>query len=295
MGIAYLETLGMTSGQGTTITANASANTKGSWTSVGTTAGAAVFVEVRVHAGAQATSYLVDFGVDTAGGTSYTTAIGNILLSAPDSSTGLQGDGLMINSIVPMWITLPSGTRCAFRCQASTGSATCDADVRLYSGTSIGAMTFVGSFGANTADSGGVTVTSGGTWSKGSWTQLSSSIGGAVNVLVPIVQNTAATTALANRGFLVDIGTGAASSEVVKIGDIPCFTGTLEPGPAVNGNISWLIDVSSGTRIAARSAYPDGATDFEMVVLGFSQTISGGGGGGTTGRQGLHAIESGGV
>jgi hypothetical protein len=92
----------------------------------------------------------------------------------------------------------------------------------------------------------GVTVTaSASTNTKGAWTELIASTDADATWLY--VKPIMTTTNASDTSFLLDIGTGAAASETVRIANIGCgYHNTVGPG------FIFPISVPSGTRIAAR-------------------------------------------
>jgi len=83
--------------------------------------------------------------------------------------------------------------------------------------------------------------------SKGSWTQITSSALRDLKALIPLVYSASANT----QGWLVDVGMGAGSAEVVVVPNVPQYS-------YVNtGQISTLaplfpVDIPAGTRLAMR-------------------------------------------
>jgi len=112
----YLENAGMDTSTSfmTTITAGASAHTKGSWTQLlASTTGRVVAIAIHTRGGATDVRYLVDIGIGAAG--SETVLVADL---------GCESSGAWIPSMFLVLIVVAPGTRIAARCQASTASST---------------------------------------------------------------------------------------------------------------------------------------------------------------------------
>ncbi len=112
--------------------------------------------------------------------------------------------------------------------------------------------------GAVTGSSTGTTITASGTANtKGSWTQLIASTSKrAVAITVSLAWGMGV-------DMLVDVGTGAAGSEVVLLPNL------LHPaaGPRLT-HFVFMIQIPSGTRVAARCQSPTAsATDVAVIYL----------------------------
>ena len=99
--------------------------------------------------------------------------------------------------------------------------------------------------GVDTATSFGTTVTGGSANTKGSWVELDASTSiTCEGIWVHVNRNNSS-----NYQNLIDIGTGASSSEVVLIPDL-----MMSVGDSSSGGVSYFfpISIASGTRISAR-------------------------------------------
>lgn len=290
--LTFLENLGFNGSDytGTQITANSTAHTKGSYTSLGTSTGAAACIVVYFTTLSQAETYLVDVAADEAGGTSYTTFVENVHVQTANNTTS----GKNAYSIC-LPITFASGTQFAARCQSATGSATLDVHAILYSGTSAFTVSFVESIGADTSTSSALDLDPGGTtYTKTSYTsgQLVASAAGDMDYLIPMVMPDMGIALYQSQMALADFGTGTSGSETTIIGNHVFMMSDAE---SLTGAIrSYEVDIASGDRVAARvGAGANVATRREMTVslLGFKKTAVGGGGGGNQGiSQGLHTL-----
>lgn len=237
---------------GISVTPSATAHTKGSWTElVASTSSAVDFVILGFRG--PTVSYLVDIGTGGAG--SETVLISNLLV--------LCRDFVHVNQI-PLPVEIPTGTRVAARCQARLAS---QAAIKvgltmLHGGSAVG--TAVQSYGANTADSGGTQVDSGGAANtKGSWSELTASTTATTKALMVAVAKPDFHT---NQGstplWRVDIGTGAAASESVLIPDLFFSADTTLDMPMCPYVGPLPVEVASGTRLAARAqSTSTGGTD----------------------------------
>lgn len=119
-------------------------------------------------------------------------------------------------------------------------------------------------YGINTANSQGTTVTTGAANTKGSWAELTaSSEFASCGIMVHIGNN-----ARSSR-YLVDIGVGASGSEDAII---PNLLLRAESSTSICTSFYFPLSIASGTRIAARAQSEDAT-----VTLSVSVTIVGGG------------------
>lgn len=264
--LAYTETLGGATTSGTTITAHADAHAKGSYTSLGTSTAASAFISVVIDtASAQNRAYLVDIAADPAGGTTYVDFVQNIPYAY--ASSGQSNPAV----VVPIPIELASGTQFAARCQSSTGAATVKVHLVLYAGSTAFTVTFVETLGADVTTSRGQAVDPGGTAStKGAWVQLVASSAGAADYLVPVVLVQPA-QAVANGALIwLDVGTGAALSEVVKAGNVQVQEDLGEARHVLGGPLQ--VDIPTAVRVAARAQSTStglGRREMDVAVVAF--------------------------
>lgn len=163
----YNETLGDSGGDdapaGVTITSNGSANTKGTWTSIGTPTFDSQLFWLCMFATDTAADYLVDIGVDDGAGNVYT-KVDNI-----------RGQFLRIENqigAVDAWeICLRGGQEVFARCQDSVGGASLQMTLQLFNNGLRGRRGFdrAIAIGADTAASRGTSLT------RASLTEITSS------------------------------------------------------------------------------------------------------------------------
>lgn len=261
------ETAGVASGSstGATVTAAASANTKGAWTELtAATARDVTALLTNTRKAAATIDLLVDIGIGAAG--SEQVLIPN--LKADGGGGSLHRDG------PTLWpVSIPRGTRIAARCQATTASSTVRVQCLLFASSWLGApgLSRVTDYGTNTADSGGVSIDPGGTaHTKGAWAQLTAATTNPVRAIVVGIGNQANASRTA-ADWLLDIGIGSAGSEQVIVADMHAEASTVDDQmiPAIFGPIP--VNLPAGTRLAARAqcSITDG-TDrlFDVIVYG---------------------------
>jgi len=248
---------------GTTVTANASVNTKGSYAQVVSStdfdaSGVIVFLGAG---GSGANSYRVDIAVGAS--SSEQIIIPDLLYQ--QSSVGRELWALYVP------IAIPGGSRIAARCQSNNGSATVQVSLVLVAGgfpgpVRLGRAVMYGTGGS----SGGTTIDPGGSANtKGSWVEITSSSTNPIQwlgILVGGITNGVMTTGT----WRVDVGIGAGGSEQVILPDLAlaASAGSDSIGPMAIGVPAMI---PSGTRIAVRaqSTITD-ATDrlFDVMLLG---------------------------
>lgn len=106
-----------------------------------------------------------------------------------------------------------------------------------------------------------ITVTSAGSGAKGSWVQLFASLARKTNFLNIHFDNN-------NTGqeYHIDIGTGAAASEVVLIPDLE-YEVDLTGNNQIPIIYSFKVNIPAGTRLAARVAAVDVTDTIEVGVI----------------------------
>lgn len=270
-------TLGaVTSGstQGTAVTPNASANTKGS------------YVEFTSSLSDNTTGLIV-VGNGTA------PASGDILLDIATGAASSETDVIAnipfarVNSVFESWtrffpLKIASGSRIALRTQCSGASG--GATFVLYAikeETTFSNMDSIVTYGANTADSGGTSIDPGGTANtKGSWTEITSSTSADIDWLTLCIGNQA-NAARSAAFWHLDIGTGAAGAETAVIQNLWFRCDATNTLINSGGFPPLPVSIASGTRIAVRaqSSIID-ATDrlLDVVLHGANGSAASGGG-----------------
>lgn len=246
-----------------TVTASASADTKGSWVELIAAstfdfdAGLIYLETSNTNQSGTDTGQLLDIGIGGAG--SEIVVIANI-------PTGWAA----ITSGVWIPLRLPAGVRVAARVQASTGSDTVDVGIKLWEPGDAPVYEHCETIGALTASSSGTGV------EATAWTQLIASCAGPIRAIVPVF-DMGPGGSFGGDVSEFDIGVGASSSEVqVYPPDGESFSLRLETGATEaveswhprNGPLPTQFNIPAGTRIAARR--PNGARDSGLVLLGLS-------------------------
>ena len=261
-----------TSTTGATITASATPHEKGVWASVLTASSfraETIIVCLAGGTGANgvATSALLDIGYGP-DADNVTTIVANLNVGY-SHSTALGG--MFVTFVLPY--DLASGSQLWARLQGIVVSETVIVSVQLReAGTNAAAPTAITTYGANTATSNGVTLTnpaSANTKPAAYDTITASTTADHRYLLVSAsAASEVAGTLFASTG-LVDIAIGAASSEVVIMGNLPFSTTTNEiiaVAPAY-----WAIPLTraipSGTRISARYQSTSNSTAARISII----------------------------
>lgn len=248
------------------VVASGSANTKGSWTNIKTSSAFdadGFYVQVRPDTASR--DWLYDIGIGPAA--SEVAIITNALASSSGSGS-FEGH----RYYVP--IPVPAGTRFSARCQSTSGSAQMIVGVTPVRGSYFAAKRRLRAttYGAATGDSGGTTIDCGGSAStRGAWAELSSGITNPIDDYALIFYGNRLNGARTATTFISDLGSGAASSEVVEIPGIwttaEGFQDMVRPSVA-EANVR----LAAGTRLVMRAeCHITDATDrtFDAVVIGF--------------------------
>lgn len=252
---------GATTSGGTTITASASGNTKGSYTEItAATAFNAQGIIVCLGRVDVIYNFLVDIAIGAAG--SEVVIVSNIPARSASSC------GIDLQYFLP--IAIPSGTRISARCQCTSGGSItiqCSIIVIGNSTTSTYAFSGVDIIGPNvsTTDPGvGYLTTGTSNDTKSPWQELTASTSKAYKAVTVVLSNYIATN---NTNYLVDIGVGASSSEVVLIPDISGSGDTTAPAQ-MNFVGPLPCAIPSGTRISFREAVSsNGAVNYIVVAI----------------------------
>jgi len=222
-----------------------------------------------------ANSMLVD--IATGGAGAETDVIANILLGG-----GNDGNTRAPNTY-SFPINIAASSRVAIRSQSSGATQAARAKGWLL-GQSTNKwqdMTRATTYGANTADSGGVAVNTGAVANtKGVYSEITASTTNVIDWVV-VQFSCGDNTVPADATFMVDIATGAAASESVVIPNIWVRTGAISHAKPISvGPLP--VSISSGTRLAARAqSNITDATDriIDVSVIGLDGITAGGSGG----------------
>lgn len=248
---------------GTTVTASASANTKGSYSSlIDPTSKPSYGIWIRfleVGNPATVTNILVDIAYGPTGGGNEQIVIPN--LSAGGAPTGTD------SGVKSYWfpVYIPTGVRVSARCQASTGSDTVSVAVYLDQDPSypwsLGSAT---AYGADTANSRGTSVTPG-SGAFGSWTQIGAGTDPVqTHRAWTIGYDQLADTTIGTVDLIIEIGTGPDSANVTTIGSFTIVQASNENISGPFPLICYAI-VNAGGELWARIA--SGETEARGVIV----------------------------
>lgn len=226
----------------TSVTTNASANTKGNWVELVSAAPAGVGM-VRLFcldtgASGGNGNALVDLGVGAAGAESV--AVANIAIG--------YSQNLPQPAVIDIPLAVAEGARIAVRWQSARASATAARiAVELYQLPGVDAPGSVDTIGADTATSGGVSLGS----TNGAWVQITASTSRAYRGVVLCPTSSDSGMSAGYVGF--DLGVGGAGAEVAHLGSVTYQTTSIEElRPATGGSTFIPADIPSGSRLAVR-------------------------------------------
>lgn len=247
-------------------------HTDGSWVSLGgATSRRYDALVVRAFSTAGGYEHMLEIGVDPAGGTSYS-AVGYHMVLEVVGSTGMG------RWFVPVNVT--SGSTLAVRSRHDVNGSSFGAEVSVtgisYT-TPPSAPPVCTEVGYNLGttrltalgDAGGTANT------FGAWTQLTASSSAAFKGFIPQVMHRQSDANTGEANFIVEIGTGAAASEVT----VAAFTAWTQDfmGTGVAGvgevPIPFPSTIAAGTRISARymtTTNIAGARSLDAAIVGLS-------------------------
>lgn len=235
-----------TNSKGTVLTANATIHTKGAYTTlIASTAFAAKGLLVQIGTTRTAADAFVDIAIGGAG--SETVIVPNMMSGSGNGNCTRQ-------PAIYIPLMIPAGTRISARTQSTFTAAAITVKVHLL-GTLLGGMEPYGKaieFGADTSVTQGTTVDPGAVANtKGAWTQLTASCPLPLKALY-IDNSNLVQTARSSADWLLDIGIGAAASELVIIPNIWIECVTIEDTIAHFPTPLIPVSVPAGSRISAR-------------------------------------------
>jgi hypothetical protein len=249
----------------TSVAGSITANALGSWVQMHAASGFPVdgmyvfLGQTGLAASASNTQTLLDIGIGPSG--SETAIALNIAIGGSLPFTALQ---------IP--IAIEANNRIVVRIRSAVSNKSCTMGMSLYGGgTGLESGYRAVTYGANTASSTGTVLTApAATNSESAWTQISASTTATARWMVVglSIPNTATATAI---NGLLDIGIGAAGSEVGIVNDIPYAVSTAEdinaPYP-----LTYPVNVPAGIRLAARYRGTSTATAaaINVTVTGIS-------------------------
>lgn len=250
----------------TDIPENAANNLKGAWAELiaASAFDASGFLLNSAFTPASQRSMLIDIGVGAAG--SETVILSNFMM--------VQNTSASLVDAVYIPIGIPAGSRVAARYQI-TNITTANLMVAV---TLIGAGFLGGSpygnaetWGATTADSGGIQVVPGVSNAKGSYAEIVATTARDTNAIIICIGNSAGDYALVGSRHMFDIAIGAAASETILLGNLLVMSEATSDSfyPRTIGPIPCMIP--AGSRVAVRGQTAAATTDnFDFVIIGFS-------------------------
>lgn len=244
---ARYEALGTGTGIGTTVSANASANTKGSYATLGTASfaydGFFLFL-LGPASGSNVAQNLVDIAVNNGG--SDQVVVENFYSGAPTSSSVAQSAG---GTFIP--VRIPSGAIVKARSQATTGSVNLSVHIVGFQGAAGLSKGFrkLACLADLTNSNVSNTLTLSGTSLTG-YTQIAASTSIAAAGLILALDERSTSSMSTTAHSLWDVAMGGAGSEVVVLPKIGIYLNSasrfLPIGP-------FPVDIPAGKRLAVRA------------------------------------------
>jgi len=258
---ARCETLGVNAGttNATTVTASATANSKGSWASLGQTT-----LEWRSMmlcvAQTAASNKAIDVGLSP-DGTNFGVVVPDLILPGAKYADQI--------GMYALPLRVPAGAYVGVRCSASTAS-------HVLNVSAVGSTRgILGSEGYSRAvalftptSSRGTTVDPGATaGTKGTWTQLVASSGAEVDAISVTIDAAGDVGRTATATALLDIGIGSSGNEFVIVPNLFLRWTTTTDGPLFPGSALLPVSIPVGTRVAARAQCTDATAGDRLIGL----------------------------
>ena len=250
---------------GTTITANGSADTKGSWVELESAAGntfSTGFLYVMTSdRGGTNNTYLIDIGI---GGASSEQVIINNLYSHTTSVTTSSGS----SNLYMFPISIPSGTRISARLQSSTGGAALDlliirAPSSFIDSSSCSKVIAIGDDAANSA---GTTVARSSAGVFGSWVEITASLSNNIKGFsITGIQSTV-TSWQGSAELTYQVGVGGSGNEEVIFSGWLISQGNSETTQGVTAPFV-PVGIAAGERISIRAAGSVSNTDLDLEYI----------------------------
>lgn len=255
------------SGFGTVATASATPHLKGAWVDIITAGDWSGFtgdgLEIEIDFNNATTSatiirILADIGIDT--GSGYTPIIDNLNASFAGQWTN-GGNGIPYR----FPIRIPNGAKVGCRIQSNVASQTVYVGITVSGNPThpglVRCGTFVRTFGADTANTKGVTVTAGAA-SEGAWTAIATT---ADDLWFWDVGWDCNDAAFGTGALVIDLGTGPAASEVKIVTQLGQFSKLTTEGVGKN-SYGRVYEVPSGTAMSTREQTQGGETTESHIL-----------------------------
>jgi len=242
-------------------TSGGTAHTKGSWVEIVAATTSDVYRVImqtsNTAVSGSNTASLLDIGVGAAGAE---------VVVVPNLAVGNSSTSSTLGSF-PVWdlpLFIAKGSRVAVRWQSARTSVTLNTYWTFFGPTSTTRAAtkpapFTWAYGPDTSTSLGVTLVPGAANAKGAWSQLTAATDGPISALAVGIQNAGNTSAQGGT-VLVDIGYGAAGSEVVAIPNLSFTTSTQELVLRNHLLTTYPVELPAGVRLAARCSNSGGST-----------------------------------
>lgn len=240
-----------------------SANTKGSYVELSAaTPFASDWILVQVRITNSTSSSLIDVAIGAA--TSEIVILNNLL--------SCRGNDPRENGSFLFPCSIPSGVRLAHRVQSTDSSGICDVQVTLIGSgfANPGHLQKIVTYGATTADSGGISIDPGGSANtKGAYSEIASATTNTIKWVSIAAGNQNNTTRTACF-WLRDIAIGSATSELIVVPDLgaACSNNDDDIYPRVVG---LPLSIPLGVRVAERAqcSTTDGSDrTYDSCILG---------------------------
>lgn len=241
---------------GTVITAAGSTHTKGAFSSgqlIASTAFDSHLMEIvwaDTQTAATATHQLTDIGIGASG--SESVLVSNLMTGYSFSNTVL----------LPIFV--PKGSRLSARMQSAIASDTVNITVFLHqapSGLAWPVFTRCDSYGATTADSGGLALTPGTSGAESAWTNIGSTTSQKYGAIFPMLAGTPADTTLLNMGLHIELGV---SSTTYAEWHARSFTDESISGPYPK--MPFFKEIPSGTQLQIRAEASGTPESYEWIA-----------------------------
>jgi hypothetical protein len=263
-GSTRTETFGAGTSTGTTLTAGGSANTKGTYVSLGTTTFEWNHVNLGFEGSSAAADHLVDIAIDDGGGNKW------IIAADLRHPSRISANASPVTFSLPLYV--PKGSALYARNASSTASATMTTTIAGFPvgrGGAPGYSRCLALFTPGTSR--GVAIDPGGTANTtGAWAQTTTGVTARIAEWFGVIGSNGNTTRTTAH-WDMDVGIGAAGSEQVVLAGITVSVGVSSTtmGPVLLG--PYPTDVPASTAWSARSTCSittAGSRTFDLCLYG---------------------------
>lgn len=264
-GDCMTQTLGavVASSTGTQITSNATANTKGNWTSLGQASRAYEFIHASIGAAGATADFVFDVGLSANGSTGWYSIAENLRLSSLKAA-----NDLFLAYSIP--IRVPDGFFVGVRSASSVGGQNFRSLVTLATSTPLSAGTFSECKALYIpGTSRGITIDPGATANtKGAWTNITTiAADETIDAIMLGIGPNNDVARTANGQGLLDIGVGTTGNQYVVIENILWGFSTTTDFPFPNVIGPFPVSIPPGTDIWARAQSTNNAAGDRTIDL----------------------------